>query len=377
MGFMKTENLLLLVVFSLVNITCVHADEFKSTRTNASVKTTPQSFSFAVISDLNQSYGSTSYPQEVARSIESITSDPQIELVLSTGDMVAGQKRGLDYRSMWSAFHEAVTLPLTRSGLPFAPSPGNHDASMGKSYQEERDTYQDEFLNLEPSALRNQQGESHFGEIQWIEGSQFPFYYGFLYKNVLFVALDATGVGTLSSEQAEWVETVFRENQNVKGRILFGHVSLFPFVREKASEYLARGSVAFGNRFERLLDEYKVDLFITGHQHAYYQGDREIHTRYVSAPLLGSGFRTYLGHDSHPKSPRGFLKITFDGDSHFSVHAIRGSNGADFTNQIPLDLRVPGESSSRCKLCGEFPSEFFLDNTDRVLFYRSQTLDKK
>ena len=46
----------------------------------------------AVISDLNGSYGSTAYAKEVARAVERII-DLRPDLVISTGDMVAGQRR--------------------------------------------------------------------------------------------------------------------------------------------------------------------------------------------------------------------------------------------------------------------------------------------
>src|SRR5687767_10316414 len=94
-----------------------------------------ESFNFTVISDLNRSYGSTTYSKDVDTAINSMISkkgtSEEASLVLSTGDMVAGQKQGLNYKAMWAAFHEKVTTKLNKAGIAFAPSPGNHDASVG------------------------------------------------------------------------------------------------------------------------------------------------------------------------------------------------------------------------------------------------------
>ena len=56
------------------------------------------------------------------------------DLVLVTGDMVAGQRAGLDYGAMWAGWHRAVTDPLRAAGIPMAVTPGNHDASGYAQY---------------------------------------------------------------------------------------------------------------------------------------------------------------------------------------------------------------------------------------------------
>ncbi|MCE8526768.1 metallophosphoesterase [Ruegeria pomeroyi] len=56
------------------------------------------------------------------------------DLVISTGDMVAGQQVNPHLSSnqiaaMRSAFDDSVMIPLARAGISFVVSPGNHDAS--------------------------------------------------------------------------------------------------------------------------------------------------------------------------------------------------------------------------------------------------------
>ena len=81
----------------------------------------------AVISDLNGSYGSTDYRSTVSAAINRIIAiNP--DLVISTGDMVAGQRRPHlseeELGAMWRAFHRTVTEPLHEAGIALAVTPG-------------------------------------------------------------------------------------------------------------------------------------------------------------------------------------------------------------------------------------------------------------
>ncbi len=74
----------------------------------------------AVISDLNSSYGSTTYEPGVARTVARLVA-LRPDLVISTGDMVAGQRLhpplGREpVLAMWSAFDAQVTDPLATAG---------------------------------------------------------------------------------------------------------------------------------------------------------------------------------------------------------------------------------------------------------------------
>ncbi|MDX9724676.1 MAG: metallophosphoesterase, partial [Myxococcota bacterium] len=92
---------------------------------------------FAIISDVNGSYGSTHYSEDVDQAVDRII-ELAPDLVVCTGDMVAGQSQGLDYASMWEAFHESVSDRLFDASIPLAVCPGNHDASAFPQYALER-----------------------------------------------------------------------------------------------------------------------------------------------------------------------------------------------------------------------------------------------
>ena len=109
----------------------------------------------AVISDLNDSYGSVSYSPAVHSAVDALLAlEP--DLVLSTGDMVAGQMAGLDYEGMWAGFHAAVTDELDAADLPLAVTPGNHDASGYAGFEKEREIFVRTWRERKPSEKREE-----------------------------------------------------------------------------------------------------------------------------------------------------------------------------------------------------------------------------
>ncbi|MCD0159445.1 metallophosphoesterase, partial [Deinococcus sp. 6GRE01] len=99
----------------------------------------------AILSDFNGTYGSTSYPPALGRSVARIVNDWRPDAVLSAGDLIAGQKASLtdaQVRAMWAAFDRDVRVRLNRAGIPFAFTPGNHDASLPRDRREARTYWQ-------------------------------------------------------------------------------------------------------------------------------------------------------------------------------------------------------------------------------------------
>jgi hypothetical protein len=260
----------------------------------------------AVVSDLNDSYGSTTYGTAVHDAVRSILDDPP-DVVLSTGDMVAGQQSGLDYRAMWRGFHAAVSDPLARAGIPFAVTPGNHDASGYASFSAERSIFEDEWLARKP-------------DLDWVDDSDYPLRYAFTVGDTLFVSLDDTTVGALSSAQRTWLDGVLDTPATV--RIVYGHVPLYPFAIGRESEAL------FDDTLEDLLVAHGVQLFVSGHHHAYYPGKRGS-LRLVGTSCLGSGARNLIGTSS--TSPKTVLRFTVEGGA---ITGLDAYGGSDFTTPV-------------------------------------------
>lgn len=254
----------------------------------------------AVVSDLNGSYGSTTYRDEVTDAVAALLADPP-DLVLSTGDMVAGQRDGLDYGAMWSAFHATVSDRLAAASIPFAVTPGNHDASAYSGYEAERDAFAAAWADRRP-------------DVTFVDDEEYPFRYAFTVGDTLFVSLDDTLVGALSPEQSAWLDAVLDAPASV--RIVYGHVPLYPFAEGRETEAL------FDDDLEQLLLDHDVTAFISGHHHAYYPGHRGP-LRLVGTSCLGDSARNLIGTDGD--SPRSVLRFTVTEGAMVDLDAYAGS----------------------------------------------------
>ena len=322
----------------------------------------------AVISDMNKSYGSTTYDQPVTNAIKFIT-EQRMDLVLSTGDMVAGQKSDLNYQAMWNAFHSVVTKPLGNAKIPLLPSAGNHDASSGSGFQKERELYVQNWKGYPIDRFNNENRAVtlHPGVKQ-----NYPLNYVAVAGRILLISLDATAVGPLINNQLIWLEDVLQKTQDFKVKIIFGHVPLYPFAFGRAHESLAQGGRDFHQRMESLLEKYNVNLFLSGHHHVYYPGHRNGHVQYVSVPLLGSGARVLMTRDQTvvKASPQGFLVIEIPENE----PAFEALSAKDYsvirTESLPEAISVPTVNSSDCVGCASMPSNFFINAISRILYYR-------
>lgn len=255
-----------------------------------------------VISDLNGSYGSTAYRDEVHEAIATIVME-QPDLVISTGDMVAGQRSGLDYRGMWRAFHAAVSDPLAEAGIPFAVTPGNHDASGYPVYGTERAIYQEQWLERPP-------------ELDWVDATGFPFRYSFRMGPAFFVSIDSTNVGPLDGDQMAWLDRQLARGSSAPVTVVFGHVPLVPFAQGRQDEIIGDPAL------EAMLVRHGVDLFLSGHHHAYYPGRRGP-VRMVGTSCLGEGPRRLLG--SSETSPRSVIELHLSTEGIESIEAYTGA----------------------------------------------------
>ncbi len=269
-----------------------------------------------VLSDFNGHYGSVGYLASVDAAVRR-TVELRPDLVISTGDMVAGQRlRPLLTRSelvaMWVAFHRSVSDPLQRAGLPLAVTPGNHDASSGAHFALEREVYREQWLPRRP-------------RLDYVDGAGYPFDYAFRVRDCLFVSIDATFVGPLSAAQRGWVERMLREHGNgAAQRIVFSHVPLWPFTQGREREYIGDPAL------EQILRDGRVDLYLSGHHHAFYPGHKDgIHL--VSQSCAGAGPRRLIGSDQRP--PRAITLIEIDG-AQLRLAALQEP---DFTQ--PIDWR--------------------------------------
>lgn len=280
----------------------------------------------AVISDLNGSYGSLKYHKQIPEVISHLVA-AKPDLVISTGDMIAGQRlspllKRPKLEAMWESFHHNVSNTLLQAGIPFAVTAGNHDASLSKKFKLERQIYQQQWLKRVP-------------QINFIDRSNYPFYYAFEVKNILFISVDATTVGHLSAKQFIWLEELLKQAEGkYRQKVIFSHLPIWPFAQNRERDIIG------DPKLEALLQNHQVALYLSGHHHAFYPGYKDGIT-HVSQACLGSGLRKYIG--SSQLSRRGYTMIEIDENNEIMIN---GYDSSDLNN--PIDIkRLPEKIKSK------------------------------
>lgn len=279
-----------------------------------------------VLSDFNGSYGSVDYIESVHAAVRrTIALRP--DLVISTGDMIAGQR--IQPRltrdplvAMWDAFHRHVTTPLQQAGLPLAVTPGNHDGASGSRFALEREVYREQWLARRPA-------------LDFVDARGYPFDYAFRLRGNLFVSIDATFVGPLSPTQRAWVEHVLREGGRDAGqRIVFSHVPLWPFAAGRERDYLG------DRQLEAILQRGHVGMVLSGHHHAYYPGFKD-GVRYVSQGCLGAAPRPLLGTTAPTERTLTLLELDADGGTRIEAYGSAAFDRPVARESLPREIRTP------------------------------------
>ncbi len=268
----------------------------------------------AVLSDLNHSYGTIGYDPPVRAAIKRVI-ELQPDVVLCTGDMIAGQRtapklKQKQLEAMWQAFHETVTIPLQEAGIPFVPTPGNHDGSASPGFQLERTMYRKQWEKYRPA-------------LSLLDGGNYPFHYALSMNGVLFAALDATVAGPISPAQIKWLAGVLHKTgQKSTARLIFGHLPVWPLTVGRQRGILK------DTELEELFLKESVSVYLSGHQHGYYPFYHN-GQYYVGQAALGSGPRRLIGEKN--RSPRAFTFIEISPDGTLDVTAF---SGAGFTRVV-------------------------------------------
>ncbi len=234
----------------------------------------PDAIRIAVISDINASYGTIGYSPTVRAAVDDIIRR-QVHIVVSPGDLVAGQKPNLPYDAMWRAFHYQIGDVFFDNNIDFIMAPGNHDASAYPQHATERDAYARAFQNRQPRATM-------------LPGGAFPFYYAVTTRDILIIALDITRPIRDDDPQLDWLQTTLTQAKSARATLVLGHLPLSPINFNQFFE------IASSPRLRQLLQAAPRTIYISGHHHIYYPGHiGELRT--ISAPALGSGPRSLFG----------------------------------------------------------------------------------
>ena len=272
--------------------------------------------SFALISDLNGRYGSTSYHQRVGDAADAIV-ELQPDLAICTGDMVAGQQQPrLDQDwldRMWAGFNLAIVEPFSRAGIPLLVTPGNHDGSAYPEYALERQRFAAQWDGRKP-------------ELEMLAGSQWARRYAARMGSILLLGFDGTRTGTLPPEELRFIEeTLEKYGADASATVVFSHLPMWPLTKGREHEIIDDPALL------KVLHQYGVDVYASGHHHAFFAGTVEAGMVHVGNGSLGGNSRAFVG--GKRRQPHSFTILEMrDG----SV-AVTSRMAPDFTKEVPAD----------------------------------------
>ncbi|MBL9059463.1 MAG: metallophosphoesterase, partial [Mangrovicoccus sp.] len=201
----------------------------------------------------------------------------------------------------------------------------NHDASIYPAYAHERAVFDEVWRPRKP-------------RLDYIDAGGYPFRFAFSMGGVTLVSLDATGVGALPDEQMNWLDGILAPTAPADPVVLFSHIPPLPFAQGRETEIIGDPALL------RMLETRGVDLYLSGHHHAYYPGVKD-GVLYIGQSCLGGGPRALIGDDR--TSPKSFTMVEIAETGEVHEYALASP---DFRQPIPLAALPPAIGSGDARM---------------------------
>jgi hypothetical protein len=219
-------------------------------------------FDFAVVTDRTGEHRDDVFERVMPPKLNLV----RPEFVMSVGDMIEGYT---DDRAELAKEWDEIQAATGKLAMPFFYVPGNHDMS---------------------NAVMADVWKERFG----------PSYYSFVYKNVLFLALNSELFGMVHDprtplpgpwkldEQLAYVEKTLRENANVRWTFVFVHQPLWDVPKIPIpGQVTAQSPNPSWLRVEQMLGDRPYTVF-AGHYHRYTEHVRN-NRQFITLATTGGG----------------------------------------------------------------------------------------
>lgn len=272
-----------------------------------------------LLSDFNGSYGSTTYPPALQKTVQCILNDWKPDLVISAGDLIAGQQASLSAKqvqAMWHSFEQNVNAPLRNAGIPFAFTLGNHDASLPSDRVQAASYW-----------------KAHAPELQYADKTGFPFTYSFTVQNIFVAVLDASGPN-VDAVQRRWLtaQLATPAARSAKFRLVMGHL---PLAGVSQGKNRLGEVIRDAASLRQVMQQGNVTAYLHGHHAAYYPG------RLAGLNVLSSGGiggRDYVGF---PGTARSVVTVLDVGQDSIQLTAYDADTGKVIPS-ASLPARIDG-----------------------------------
>jgi len=286
-----------------------------------------KSMKIVLMSDLNESYGSTHYGDYVDSTMAYVAKWKP-DLVLFAGDMIAGQSLQLsesDIQAMWTGFDDTIGEPMRDLNIPFAFTLGNHDGSKSGNFEHERNLAKSYWSNRMP-------------DLNYVSNEHFPFYYSFSHRDIFVISWDASG-HIMSDEEIDWIQQQLSrdEAKNASLRLMLGHLPLYAVAegRNRRGEVLKDA-----DRLFEMMTDHNVDYYFSGHHHAWYPAEKN-GLRMIHSGAQGSGPRPLIGSDLPPRRTITLLERE-TGDTDFMITTFDMHNNMEIVLPDELPPAIDG-----------------------------------
>lgn len=240
--------------------------------------------------------------------------------------MVAGQQQPrLDAEwldRMWQGFQLAVADPLKREGIPLLVTPGNHDGSAFSEYALERERFAFAWNERTP-------------DLEILEGSDWPRRYAARSGTVLLLAFDGTRPGALPSSERNFITQMLEKyGEAASATIVFSHLPMWPFAKGREHELLDDPGLL------SLLHRHGVDVYASGHHHAFFAGTDDAGMVHLAIGALGGNARAFSGEKQRQPHSIAMLVIE-DGAVQITSRAAPGFLKQVPASEIPVTISGP------------------------------------
>jgi len=172
---------------------------------------------------------------------------PNARFLVHAGDLI----NNWDNDAQWGEWHRAMSF-LSRS-IPSIPTPGNHEYGRIENIPTLTKHWQPTFT-LPTHGPKGYQEATYFVD----------------YQGLRMISLDSNRV---TPEQTEWLEETLKKNPNKWTILTFHHPVL--------SAAKGRDNVRLRETWQPLIEKYKVDMVLNGHDHTYARSGLENTTVYA------------------------------------------------------------------------------------------------